>query len=81
MDVSVVDFNRLRSQQQESTPVDPVKIFLRLPKSPGFDDLWSSQAEALKEWFRRRDERDIVIKLNTGGGENPGRASHSPVNP
>ena len=69
MDVSVVDFNRLRSQQQESTPVDPVKIFLRLPKSPGFDDLWSSQAEALKEWFRRRDERDIVIKLNTGGGK------------
>ena len=46
----MVDFGRLRMRQSKSTPVDPVDIFLRLPKSPGFDDLWSSQAEALKQW-------------------------------
>ena len=65
----MVDFGKLRRQQQKSTPVNPVDIFLRLPKSPGFDDLWSSQADALKQWFSRRTERDIVIKLNTGGGK------------
>ncbi len=65
----MVDFNRLRRRQSKSAPIDPLDIFLRLPKSPGFDDLWSSQADALKRWFNRRTERDIVIKLNTGGGK------------
>ena len=65
----MVDFSRLRRRQAKSAPIDPVDIFLRLPKSPGFDDLWSSQADALKHWFNRRTERDIVIKLNTGGGK------------
>ncbi len=50
-------------------PVNPTDIFLRLPRSPGIDDLWSSQAEALRAWFERRNEKDIVIKLNTGGGK------------
>ena len=65
----MVDFNRLRRRQSKSAPVDPGEIFLRLPKSPGFDDLWSSQSDALKQWYGRRNERDIVIKLNTGGGK------------
>ncbi len=65
----MVDFSKLRRQQQQSIPLDPVEIFLRLPKSPGFDDLWSGQAEALRQWYQRRNERDIVIKLNTGGGK------------
>ena len=65
----MVDFSRLRRHQQQSIPLDPVEIFLRLPKSPGFDDLWSGQAEALRQWFQRPDDRDVVIKLNTGGGK------------
>ena len=65
----MVDFSKLRRRQAKSAPVDPADIFLRLPKAPGFDDLWSSQADALKQWFNRRAEQDIVIKLNTGGGK------------
>lgn len=65
----MVDFGKLRKQQAKPTPVDPEEIFLRLPKSPGLDDLWNSQADALKKWYSRRTERDIVIKLNTGGGK------------
>ena len=65
----VVDFGKLSMRQKRAVPVEPGEIFLRLPKSPGFDDLWSSQADALKQWFKRRDESDIVIKLNTGGGK------------
>lgn len=65
----MVDFSKLRRRQAKSAPIDPTDIFLRLPKSPGFDDLWSSQADALKQWFNRRTEQDIVIKLNTGGGK------------
>ena len=65
----MVDFSRLRRRQPKSAPIDPGEIFLRLPKSAGFDDLWSSQADALKQWYGRRNERDVVIKLNTGGGK------------
>ena len=65
----MVDFARLRRERQQVIPVDPREIFLRLPKAPGFDDLWSSQSDALAQWFERRDEKDVVIKLNTGGGK------------
>ena len=65
----MVDFGKLSMRQKRSVPVEPDEIFLRLPKSPGFDDLWSSQADALRQWSKRRDESDIVIKLNTGGGK------------
>ena len=65
----MVDFGKLRKQRDYPTPVDPFDIFLRLPKGPGIDDLWNSQAEALRGWFERRDETDLVIKLNTGGGK------------
>ena len=65
----MVDFSKLSRQSQSPKPIDPENIFLRLPKSPGVDDLWSGQAEALRQWFKRREERDIVVKLNTGGGK------------
>ena len=60
----MVDLRKLRKQWQKSTP-NPEEMSLRFPKSPSFDDLWSSQADAPKQWFSRRTERDIVIKLNT----------------
>ncbi len=65
----MVDFDKMRQIRSQPKPIDPKDIFLRLPKPPGIDDLWSSQADALKEWFQRRNQQDIVIKLNTGGGK------------
>jgi len=65
----MVDFNKLKQQRTRIAPINPADIFLRLPKSPGIDDLWNSQAEALKAWFERRNEKDVVIKMNTGGGK------------
>ena len=57
------------SYPNQPAPTDPIEIFLRLPKAPGFDDLRNGQAEALRAWYKRRSEKDIVIKLNTGGGK------------
>ena len=65
----MVDFKKLRKRQQNPRPIHPEEIFLRLPKSPGLNDLWNGQAEALRLWHERRDEKDNVIKLNTGGGK------------
>jgi replicative superfamily II helicase len=65
----MVDFNKLRSQSQRPAPADPLEIFRRLPKPQGINDLYTSQAEVLEAWFKRRGERDTVVKLHTGGGK------------
>lgn len=65
----MVDFKKLRESRPQSTVVEPTEIFRRLPKPPGINDLYTSQDQVLKAWFTRRDERDLVIKLHTGGGK------------
>ncbi|MBD1891754.1 DEAD/DEAH box helicase [Coleofasciculus sp. FACHB-SPT9] len=65
----MVDFKKLRESKTQSTVIEPIDIFRRLPKPPGINDLYTSQAQALEAWFSRRNERDLVIKLHTGGGK------------
>jgi len=65
----VVDFKKLRSQKTKPKSINPTEIFRRLPKPPGINDLYTSQTEILQAWFDRRTERDIVLKLHTGGGK------------
>lgn len=47
----------------------PRDVFTALPRVPGFDFLRGPQDQILDQWHRRRDERDVVVKLNTGGGK------------
>ncbi|WP_428274404.1 DEAD/DEAH box helicase [Candidatus Palauibacter sp.] len=49
--------------------MDPIGIFQALPKPEHVNDLWDTQAAALRAWHQRRQERDLVIKLNTGSGK------------
>lgn len=69
VEVHVADFKKLSAARPQEAPTDPFRIFQRLPKPPHINDLWESQSEALKLWAKRRAERDLVIKLNTGGGK------------
>ena len=63
------DFEKLKARKGKATIVDPMEIFRRLPKPTGLNDLYQSQAEVLRAWFERREDRDIVVKLHTGGGK------------
>ncbi|MDD2466932.1 MAG: DEAD/DEAH box helicase family protein [Desulfobulbus sp.] len=66
----MVDFEKLRTKKNKTKAIEPAEIFRRLPKPPGINDLYTSQAEVLHAWFERRQkERDVVIKLHTGGGK------------
>jgi replicative superfamily II helicase len=65
----MVDFKKLREENKQSVVIHPIEIFRRLPKPPGINDIYTSQAEVLENWFQRRNEKDIVIKLHTGGGK------------
>lgn len=67
-----IDFKRL--SQSVSAPAhtitDPRDLFNALPeKVSGLDYLRGPQDQVLATWHGRRDERDLVIKMNTGGGK------------
>jgi replicative superfamily II helicase len=66
----MIDFDKLRTRKKKEKVIEPTEIFRRLPKPLGINDLYTSQAEVLHTWFeRRKDHRDIVLKLHTGGGK------------
>ena len=49
---------------------EPRDLFSALPeKDSTFDYLRGPQDQVLAAWHARRDERDVVIKMNTGGGK------------
>jgi replicative superfamily II helicase len=65
----MVDFEKLRTQKIKPKVIEPTEIFRRIPKPEGINDLYTSQAEVLNAWFLRRTEKDLVVKLHTGGGK------------
>ncbi len=65
----MVDFKKLRAAKTKAPPKNPREIFHSLPKPVGINDLYASQAEVLDNWHGRRDDKDVVVKLHTGGGK------------
>jgi replicative superfamily II helicase len=65
----LVDFKKLRAVKAKPKPIHPREIFHSLPKPVGINDLYASQAEVLDAWHNRRDHKDAVVKLHTGGGK------------
>jgi replicative superfamily II helicase len=65
----MVNFAELRTQKKKGPPHEPIEIFRRLPKPPGINDLFTSQAEILDAWHKKRTQKDMVLKLHTGGGK------------
>ncbi len=65
----MVDFKKLRDAKESPKLHCPRDIFRALPTPSGINDLYVSQAEVLEGWFLRRNEKDVVIKLHTGGGK------------
>ena len=64
------NFGKLASSGSIGDIVDPVQLFDALPnKASGYGYLRAVQKTVLDAWSPRRDERDIVVKTNTGGGK------------
>ena len=65
-----MDFSKIRSTRTIARPKDPIRIFEALPSLDGApNDLWRGQAEALRRWNEKREERDVVVSLTTGAGK------------
>ncbi|WP_200215620.1 DEAD/DEAH box helicase [Micromonospora coerulea] len=62
-----LDWSRIGKGSREPL-LRPRDIFAALPNRP-WPYLRQEQGEVLEKWFARKDERDLVIKQNTGGGK------------
>lgn len=50
-------------------PIGPLKIFKKLILRSSIENLWEPQGEALKKWHKKREDSDVVVQMNTGGGK------------
>ncbi|HAT8176179.1 TPA: DEAD/DEAH box helicase family protein [Legionella pneumophila] len=66
-----LDFSKLGTGQTVDTVLKPREIFNALPnkKSNKFHYPRDVQSQVWSKWFDRKEERNLVIKMNTGGGK------------
>lgn len=64
------DFSSLGRSTDLMSITDPVALFDALPnKRPGLGYLRQVQATVLERWALRRNQSDLVVKMNTGTGK------------
>jgi len=65
-----MDFEKLLRESAEALPTAPREVYEQLPrKKKGYGYLRDVQAQILTNWHEKREQRDIVVKVNTGGGK------------
>ena len=64
-----IDFSRLNGSNRNS-PIEPRDIFMSLPnKKKEYNYPRDVQTEVWKQWFESRNEKNTIIKMNTGSGK------------
>lgn len=64
-----INFSKLISSSTH-IPIEPRDIFMALPnKDKDYGYPRDVQAEVWKQWFCRKDEKNLIIKMNTGSGK------------
>lgn len=66
-----IDFGKINSGNTSNTALHPREIFTALPskKEGKFEYPRDVQTQVWDHWFSRRDEKDLVAKMNTGSGK------------
>ncbi|MCE9562127.1 MAG: DEAD/DEAH box helicase family protein [Planctomycetes bacterium] len=65
-----MDFDELGAGETADTVLEPREIFSALPaKDARYQYPRDVQSEVWTGWFARRDEPEVVLKMNTGGGK------------
>jgi len=65
------NFQQLNSKSTSDEATEPRRIFAALPQKNAkkYEYPRDVQTEVWERWHERRDEPDLVIKMNTGGGK------------
>lgn len=62
-------FQKTEESKSKTEGYPATRHFQFTSQAPGINDLYASQAEVLDGWEKRRTDKDVVIKLHTGGGK------------
>lgn len=60
---------KLESKNKPSLPIDPIDLYQSLYHKEGYAYLRGIQEEVLKAWHLRREEGEVLCKMNTGSGK------------
>ena len=64
-DIMNINFLKLKSSSNQ-TSIEPRDIFMTLPKKvKNYGYPRDVQTEVWKQWFDKRNEKNIIIKMNT----------------
>ena len=65
-----IDFGKLNTGSNVNTIIHPRELFTALPKKEEkFQYPRDVQSQVWDSWFERRNESDLVLKMNTGSGK------------
>lgn len=65
-----LDFGQLSKKSVADTATEPRRIFTALPgRDAKYSRPWDVQSQVWESWHARRDESDLLVKMNTGGGK------------
>lgn len=64
-----LDFTKLSAGSPADDATEPRRIFSALRRDPRYQYPRDVQSEVWNTWHDRRTERDLTIKMNTGGGK------------
>ena len=65
-----LDFSKIPAHSQQEKPIHPIDLFqASAVADKSINDLWLAQGDALREWHKHRNFRDVAVVLNTGAGK------------
>lgn len=65
----MIDFEKMLEEEEKEKPTNPLEIFQGSVRNEKYEYLRSMQEHVLETWYSRKDERDIIVKMNTGSGK------------
>ena len=65
----MVNFKNLITKKTSVDVTDLIKLFESFDRHASHTDLRPIQQQALEELTKRRDERDLILKISTGSGK------------
>lgn len=66
----MIDFNKLNTENTIDTLINPRDLFSALPhKNPKYQYPRDVQAQVWTRWYEKRNDKNIVLKMNTGSGK------------
>jgi hypothetical protein len=64
-----IDLKKLSSEAIKKKPTHPVEIWNQLDRAVGKEYLRPIQEKVVTQWFDQRNQKDTIIKMNTGTGK------------